>query len=91
VLLRSPIRAEMVRYPGPKPDFGNAGINLRLLDIFQKFEPLLENSLPLLVSQAGYGPGDTYSTDEHLCMFIFHVVSHLKRKQSILTAYSRLK
>ena len=33
------------------------GHNLKLLETGQKFEPLLENSSPLLVSQAGYGPG----------------------------------
>ena len=30
---------------------------LKLLETGQKFEPLSENSSPLLVSQAGYGPG----------------------------------
>jgi len=37
------------------------GHNLKLLDVVQKFGPLSENFSPLLVSQAGYGPGyDTY-------------------------------
>jgi len=32
------------------------GHNLKTLDIVQKFEPLSENSLPLLVPHAGYRP-----------------------------------
>jgi len=33
------------------------GHGSKLLDIVTKFGPLSENSLPFLVSQAGYGPG----------------------------------
>jgi len=36
---------------------------LKLLDVVQKFGPLPENSSPLLVSQAGYGPVLTHSPD----------------------------
>jgi len=34
------------------------GHRLKLLDMFKKCGPLAENSSPLLVSQAGYGPGE---------------------------------
>jgi len=34
------------------------GYSLKILDIVKKFGPLSENSSPLLVSQAGYGPGN---------------------------------
>jgi len=33
------------------------GYSLKIMDIVKKFGPLSENSSPLLVSQAGYGPG----------------------------------